>query len=63
MEHLQNTIAVFLAVLLLLIVAEVDDVENLNFFNFWMLIFFFAGLSYLAVVLEKYKDEDDKDQE
>ena len=60
MEHLQNTIAVFLAVLLLLIVAEVDDVENLNFFNFWMLIFFIAGLSYLAVVLEKHKDEDEE---
>ena len=60
MEHLQNTIAVFLAVLLLLIVAEVDDVENLHFFNFWMLIFFFAGLSYLAVVLEKHKDEDEE---
>ena len=60
MEHLQNTIAVFLAVLLLLIVAEVDDVENLNFFNFWMLIFFFAGFIYIIRFLEKYKDEDEE---
>ena len=58
MEHLQNTIAVFLAVLLLLIVAEVDDVETLNFFNFWMLIFFIVGFIYIIRFLENYKDED-----
>ena len=58
MEHLQNISLFFIFVFVLLLMAEVDDVENLNFFNFWMLIFFFAGLSYLAVVLEKYKDED-----
>ena len=62
MEHLQNISLFFIFVFVLLLMAEVDDVETLNFFNFWMLIFFIAGFIYIIRFLENYKDED-KDKE